>query len=42
MVRRGRRLAAVVGTKSAVIDWLRAAVIRAIPARLIEAAMTRQ
>jgi vacuolar-type H+-ATPase subunit D/Vma8 len=38
----GRRLAAAVGTESAVVDWLRAAVIRAVPARLIEAAMARQ
>jgi 2-polyprenyl-6-methoxyphenol hydroxylase-like FAD-dependent oxidoreductase len=42
MVRRGRRLAVAVATESAAIDWLRATAIRAIPARVIAAAMTRQ
>jgi FAD-dependent urate hydroxylase len=42
MVRRGRRLAAAVAMEGAAVDWLRATVIRAIPARLIEAAMVRQ
>jgi FAD-dependent urate hydroxylase len=42
MVRRGRRLATAVAIDSVAIDWLRSTAIRAIPARLIAAAMTRR
>ncbi len=41
MIRRGRRLAAAVAMEGAAVDWLRATVIRAIPARVIAAAMSR-
>jgi 2-polyprenyl-6-methoxyphenol hydroxylase-like FAD-dependent oxidoreductase len=42
MVRRGRRLAAAMAMEGAAVDWLRATVIRAIPARVMVAAMLRQ
>ena len=41
IVRRGRRLAAAVAMDGALVDWLRASVIRATPARLLAAAMLR-
>ena len=41
IVRRGRRLAATVAMDGAIVDWLRASVIRATPARLLAAAMLR-
>jgi len=41
IVRRGRRLAATVAMDGAIVDWLRATVIRATPARVLAAAMLR-
>jgi 2-polyprenyl-6-methoxyphenol hydroxylase-like FAD-dependent oxidoreductase len=41
IVRRGRRLATAVAMDGAFVDWLRASVIRATPARLLAAAMLR-
>jgi 2-polyprenyl-6-methoxyphenol hydroxylase-like FAD-dependent oxidoreductase len=41
IVRRGRRIAATVAMDGAIVDWLRASVIRATPARLLAAAMLR-
>ena len=41
IVRRGRRLAAIVAMDGAIVDWLRASVIRATPARVLAAAMLR-
>ena len=41
IVRRGRRLAATVAMDGAIVDWLRASVIRATPARVLAAAMLR-
>jgi 2-polyprenyl-6-methoxyphenol hydroxylase-like FAD-dependent oxidoreductase len=41
LVRRGRRLAAVVAVDGAIVDWLRAAVIRATPSRILLNAMLR-
>jgi 2-polyprenyl-6-methoxyphenol hydroxylase-like FAD-dependent oxidoreductase len=41
MVRRGRRLAAVVAMESPMADWLRATVIRATPSRILVGAMLR-
>jgi FAD-dependent urate hydroxylase len=41
MVRRGRWLAAVLVTDSAIVDWLRATAIRAAPWRLLTNAMQR-
>ena len=36
-----RRLAATVAMDGAIVDWLRASVIRATPARVLAAAMLR-
>jgi 2-polyprenyl-6-methoxyphenol hydroxylase-like FAD-dependent oxidoreductase len=41
LVRRGRRLASTVAMKGAAVDWLRATVIRATPARVLINAMLR-
>jgi 2-polyprenyl-6-methoxyphenol hydroxylase-like FAD-dependent oxidoreductase len=41
IVRRGRRMATAVAMDGALVDWLRASVIRATPARLLAAAMLR-
>jgi 2-polyprenyl-6-methoxyphenol hydroxylase-like FAD-dependent oxidoreductase len=41
LVRRGRRLAAAVAMDGAFVDWLRASVIRATPARVLVSAMLR-
>ena len=41
MVRRGRRIAAAVAMDGALVDWLRATVIRATPSRVLVNAMLR-
>jgi 2-polyprenyl-6-methoxyphenol hydroxylase-like FAD-dependent oxidoreductase len=41
LVRRGRRLAAALAIDSALVDWLRATVIRATPSRVLVNAMLR-
>ena len=41
IVRRGRRLAAAVAMDGALVDWLRATVIRATPSRVLVNAMLR-
>ncbi len=41
IVRRGRRLAATMAMDGAIVDWLRATVIRATPGRVLVNAMLR-
>ena len=41
IVRRGRRMAAAIAMDGALVDWLRAAVIRATPSRVLVNAMLR-
>lgn len=41
LVRRGRRVAGSLASESAVVEWLRRSVIRALPARTIVAMMLR-